>query len=143
MATRPERNVKLVVAGAAACSTVVAVALGAQAQVPGRDEWLTATALLVIAMTARHYPLQIAFRRRMVTDAAPLFAAVLLLSAPLAAGVALVSIFVAELTARTATPIDGRQVLFNSCQAFLASAAAAGVYAAITAGRLPSPEISV
>jgi len=143
MATKPERNVLLVVGVAMAASLATAAALAMRASRPGLDESLTAAALLVVAIAARHYPLQIAFRRRMVTDIAPLFAAVLLLSAPIAAGVAFVSICVAELTARTGSGIDARQVLFNSCQAFLTSAAAATVYAAVATGRLPSSNASV
>ena len=143
MATSSERNIRVVVATAALGSLAAAIVLAANAARPDFHESVTAAALLIMAVAARHYPLQIAFRRRMVTDIAPLFAAVLLLSAPLAAAVAFLSIFTAELTAHTGTRIDARQVLFNSCQAFLTSAAAAGVYATIATQRLPSSDASV
>ena len=101
---------------------------------------LTAGALGGLVVGARLFPLQIAHRRRMVTDAAPLFAGVLLLPALPAALVALVGVAVAEAAAKTR---DRRQVTFNSCQAFLGTAAGAAVYQLVSDGTLPSSSPSI
>lgn len=78
----------------------------------------------------------------MVTDTAPLFAACLVLHPLVAALVAGVAIFGAELVTGRRTRIDPRQLIFNSSQALLGVAAGAVVFEAVASGRLPSESAS-
>ena len=142
MPTPSERRVLLVVVATAAVSAATLVVLLSRAAGIGRDEVVLAVGLACAAIAARHFPLQIAFRRRMVTDGAPLFAALLLLPPWLAAIVALVGVGVAEVLVGTGKR-DLRQVTFNACQAFLGIAAGAAVYAVVASASLPSSDASV
>jgi hypothetical protein len=67
-----------------------------QASSLGRSERFAAAVLTAFVAVSRRFPLQIAFRRRMVTDGAPIFAAVLLLPAWLSPFVALAGVGIAE-----------------------------------------------
>jgi hypothetical protein len=96
-----------------------------------------------LAVVGRLFPIQIAYRRRMVTDTAPLFAASLLVSPAAAALVAVVSISGAEIVTGRRTRIDPRQVVFNASQSLLGVLGAAVVFQAVTAERLPSDSASV
>jgi MASE9/HD domain len=142
MTTPSERRVLLVVVATAAVSAAALAALLSRASGVGRDEVLLAVGLACAAIAARHFPLQIAFRRRMVTDGAPLFAALLLLPPWLAAVVALIGVGVAEVLVGTGKR-DLRQVTFNACQACLGIAAGAAVYAIVANASLPSSDTSV
>ena len=136
----PERNVVVVVCLVAGVSLCVLVRLVSLGESVDGHAILTALALFGLVVGARLFPLQIAHRRRMVTDAAPLFAGVLLLPPLPAALVALAGVAVAEAAARTRDP---RQVTFNSCQAFLGTSAGAAVYALVADGALPSSSPSI
>lgn len=139
----PERNVGFVVSIAALAAAITATAEIVRAPAPDGNEVLTGVALGGLVVLARHFPLQIAFRRRMVTDGAPMFAAVLLLSPAVAAVTTVVSVAFAEMTAPTSTGRDLRQVVFNTAQAVLGVAAGAACYGAIASQSLPSSDPSV
>lgn len=143
MSWRSERMVWLVVvlvAGMAGLGLAAAWALGDGS----RGDVTLVLFLTPLAALGRLFPIQIAFRRRMVTDVAPLFASALLLP-PLTAGVVtLTAIAVAEyVTARRRSEIDARQLIFNSSQAALAVMAAATVVAVGASEQLPSQDDSV
>ena len=132
----------LVVVAAVVASTGTVVWLLAHASTPAWNEAALALGLGAAAVVARHFPLQIAFRRRMVTDGAPLFASLLLLPPWLAAVVAFVAVGLAECLVPSSKR-DFRQVVFNACQAFLGVAAGAGVFAVVANASLPSSDASV
>ncbi len=91
----------------------------------------------------RLFPIQIAFRRRMVTDTAPLFAACLVLG-PLAAAVtAGIAIAAAEFVTGRRTRVDPRQVIFNASQALLGVAAGSVAFSLIASHPLPADSTSV
>jgi hypothetical protein len=98
----------------------------------GRD-LVEAAFLAPLIVAGRVFPLQLAFRRQMVTDTAPLFAACLLLPPPLAATTALIAIVPSEVFSGIRGQFFFRQVVFNSCQA-AAGVAAGGLVFTVAAG---------
>lgn len=102
------------------------------------DEVFMAALLAPLVAAGRLFPIQVAFRRRMVTDTAPLFAAALLVSPALGGLVALVGIAVAETVTGRRGRLDLRQVVFNSSQAVLGTMAAGAVFHGVTGERLPA-----
>jgi HD-GYP domain-containing protein (c-di-GMP phosphodiesterase class II) len=142
MPSRADRHVLYVVVAAALGAAVAFAVSLVVSRGASRHDFATAAVLCVLAASARQFPLQIAFRRRMVTDGAPLFAGLLLLPAPVAIGVAFISVGCAEITVARGRP-DRRQVVFNAAQAALGIAAGAAAYSAMTDSLLPSSAISV
>ena len=139
---RAERMVWAVVLLAGLAAGIAVVAAGANPGARGGDLVLSALLAPLIAL-GRLFPIQIAYRRRMVTDTAPLFAAGLLLSpvaAALAAGVAIAG---AEFLTGRRTRVDPRQVIFNGSQALLGAFAAALSFELIASEGLPSQHASV
>ena len=144
MNDRSARRVLLVVLTASAGAACTLAWLWAKADATPATEVPLAVALGALVSLARMFPLQVAFRRRMVLDAAPMFTVVLLLEPPLAASAILAGIAVAE----TATGIrrrdlDKRQVAFNSAQAMLGATAGALAFEAVARFELPSDDPSV
>lgn len=131
----------VVLAGAAALAIfAMFAAIGPR---PNAEDLTAAGIVAVMVFGGRMFPLQIAFRRRMVTDTAPLFAAALLLPPLLAAGVALFGIGMAELLCRTRARHDPRQIIFNASQAMLGVTAGAAVYSTVANGTLPAADASI
>jgi HD-GYP domain-containing protein (c-di-GMP phosphodiesterase class II) len=117
-------RVAAVVVSVTATSLVVLALLALRGDDPHHYALQLAFLLGPIAVIGRLFPIQIAFRRRMVTDTAALFAAAILLG-PFAAGiVAAVSIALAEAIVGR-KHFDWRQVAFNASQASLGVCAAA------------------
>ncbi|GAB4336230.1 MAG: hypothetical protein Kow0010_24010 [Dehalococcoidia bacterium] len=140
METRRDRQVHFVVLlslGLAAVATVTAFQLR-----PGIStaDLVAAGMLGPMVTVCRLFPLHVGYRRKVITDSAPLFAAALLLPAWLAVAVAGIGIGVAELSGRGPGFRDPRQALFNSSQAIVGVAAAAAVFAAIPHGSLMSSD---
>jgi len=135
MQERSDKPVLLLIAG-----TAVLMAAGFAAlwlfggRTPGHQDLVEAAFLLPLIAAGRLFPLQLAFRRQMVTDTAPLFAACLLLPPPLAATAALLAIAPAEVFSGIRGQFFLRQVIFNSCQAAAGVAAGSLVFAAIADG---------
>ncbi len=95
------------------------------------SQLVTAAFVGPLIVIGRIFPLQVAFRRQMVADTAPLFAACLLLPAPLAAATALATIVPAEIYTGLRRDFFARQVAFNSCQAMLGVLAGSLVFHAV------------
>jgi hypothetical protein len=138
-----ERNVLAVVVAVTAAGCIAVAAAIGRAGRPGGDDLLTAAVLAALIVIARRFPLQIAFRRRMVTDGAPMFAAVLLLAPAVAIVSTLLAVAVAEFTVPSSTGRDLRQVAFNTAQAVLGVAAGSAAYGALASVSLPSSQPSV
>ncbi len=126
-----------------ALAAVIGVVFAWAGTAPGRTELGVIAIATPLAAVGRLFPIQIAYRRRMVTDTAPLFAVALLVSPAAAALVAATSIAFAETITGRRTRIDPRQVAFNASQAAAGTLAAALVFQAVTAERLPSDSASV
>lgn len=134
---REQRRVMLVVVLAAA-GGACALGLALRSGPPTSGDVLPSLLLALLACAGRMFPIQVAFRRRMVTDTAALFAAALLVS-PAAAGlVAFAGISIAELITGRRSSLDLRQVVFNTSQAALGTLAASVVFHGATPERLPS-----
>ncbi len=139
---RNSRRIGLVVTATALLAFSLTVGLGVI------DRWhrsdLSLVVLLVpIIAVGRLFPIQIAHRRRMVTDTAPLFAAALLVS-PFAAAIAsCVAIAFAETITGRRVRLDPRQVIFNASQALLGTVAASLVFNVIARNALPNSDVSV
>jgi hypothetical protein len=127
MEERNDRPVLLLIT-LAACATLggIAALWWGDGSVPARHDLVEVAFLAPLIVAGRVFPLQVAFRRQMVTDTAPLFTACLLLPAPLAAATALLAIAPAEVASGLRRELFWRQVVFNSCQA--AAGVAAGSY---------------
>jgi HD-GYP domain-containing protein (c-di-GMP phosphodiesterase class II) len=140
--SRRERRVLMVVGLAGLVAAWALLGSAVTASVSGADILLGAL-LVALACAGRLFPIQVAFRRRMVSDTAPLFAAALLVS-PLVAGlVAGFGIALAETITGRRARLDPRQLVFNTSQAVLGTLAAAAVFQTLTESRLPSDSASV
>lgn len=129
------------VAGVAAAAAVGALALSG-AEVSGHDLFV-GFLLLPLIIAGRLFPIQVAFRRRMVTDSAPLFAAALLMHAFPATILALIAIAPAEVVSGVRSKLYMRQVVFNTAQAALGVAAASLVFSALSPGMdLPPDDVA-
>ena len=119
----------LTLVGAVSVASATALALMWHGQgAPGSRDMLQALTLGVFMAMGRLFPLPVAFRRRMVTDTAPLFAASLLLPVHLVALTAVVAIAPSELITGLRSRLYVRQVVFNTCQAMIGVVAAAAVF---------------
>jgi hypothetical protein len=130
MEERSQRPVLLLIACVVAASGLILA--GAWRSAPGdvsHADMVGAAFIAPVIALGRIFPLQIAFRRQMVTDTAPLFAAALLLPPPLAASTALLAIVPAEVYSGLRGQFFIRQVLFNSCQAMLGVLVAGLIFA--------------
>lgn len=140
METRRDRQVHFVVLlslGLAAVATIAAFQL--RPGISGAD--LVAAGMLGPMVTVcRLFPLHVGYRRKVITDSAPLFAAALLLPAWLAVVVAGIGIAAAELSGRGSGFREPRQAIFNSSQAVLGVAAAAAAFTVIPHGSLMSSD---
>ncbi len=134
MQDRSDTRVALVVAVATAATLACLLGLAIESpHRPGAEQLVAAGFLVPLLVAGRVFPVPLAFRRRMVTDTAPLFATALLLPTWFAAAVILPSIAIAEvLSGRRSASLDLRQVLFNSSQAVLGATAAAAVFDVLT-----------
>ena len=133
----------VVVGGSGALSALTIAALAATNRSLDANQMVLVVLLGPLVALGRVFPIQIAYRRRMVTDTAPLFTACLVLN-PLAAAItAGVAIFGAEVVTGRRTRIDPRQLIFNSSQALLGVVAGALVFEGVANGRLPSESTSV
>ncbi len=138
MNNRSDTRVALVVAATAvatfACLALALASAGARVE---RDALLAAVFLGPLIVAGRAFPVPLAFRRRMVTDTAPLFAASLILPWWMAAAFILPWVATAEcISGRRSGQLHRRQVLFNSCQALLGTVAAALVFGTLAPGGL-------
>ncbi|MGE5597368.1 MAG: HD-GYP domain-containing protein [Hyphomicrobiales bacterium] len=110
-------------------SVVAVAALWAIQPVEASGDLWAAAVLVPLIVVGRLFPLQVAFRRRMVTDTAPLFAAALLLRPELAAVTVALAIAPAELVSGVrGKQLFMRQVVFNTCQALLGVVAGSLVF---------------
>ena len=129
-----DRRVVTVVALAAMLTAAIFVFVIPGTDIGGVKPGALALILGTMAACARLFPLQIAFRRRMVIDTAPLFAAALLLPPALAGAAAFAGIGVAELICLARGNGARRQVVFNACQAALGVIAGAAAFDAVAQG---------
>jgi HD-GYP domain-containing protein (c-di-GMP phosphodiesterase class II) len=143
MHLREESRVLIVVSLSALGSAGLWAFLALTQGRPGPEELSTAALLTALVFAGRVFPIRIAFRRHMVTDTAPLFAATLLLSPLVAGAVALLGVGGGELFARRRRRPDPRQLVFNACQAMLGVTIAGEVYGHIARGTLPSADASI
>ncbi|MGE0600386.1 MAG: HD-GYP domain-containing protein [Dehalococcoidia bacterium] len=139
---RSSRRIVVVLVATAALACALTIGLGLL-EGGRRGDVALVMLLAPIAAAGRLFPIQIAYRRRMVTDTAPLFAAALLLSPFSAALVAGVAIAFAEVVTGRRTRIDPRQVIFNASQALLGVVAASLVFNGIARNPLPDSGASV
>jgi hypothetical protein len=133
----------LLVVGLAGALTLVVLAYASRFRGGYHTDLALAAGLAALVAAGRLFPIQIAFRRRMVTDTAPLFAASLLLHPGPAGLVALCAIGAAEVVTGRRTRIDLRQVTFNASQACLGVMAGAVAFHGVAANSLPSDSASV
>lgn len=131
-------RVALVVAATAVATfACLAAALASGGGHVERDALVASLFLGPLIIAGRAFPVPLAFRRRMVTDTAPLFAAALILPPSLAALFILPCVAVAEyVSGRRSGRIHRRQVLFNSCQALLGALAASAAFDTLAPGGL-------
>ncbi|OAI39958.1 hypothetical protein AYO38_01295 [bacterium SCGC AG-212-C10] len=119
----------LVVAAAVLAAAAIQTGLLRGSHLPIGGVELTHAALLLSLIAAgRLFPIPLAYRRRMVTDTAPLFAAALLLEPWLAALVSLLAVSSAETICGLRTQFYRKQVAFNTSQAMLGVIAASAVF---------------
>lgn len=131
------------VTGAGILAAVTVACLAAFDPGLGREQAVFVALLAPLIVLGRIFPIQVAYRRRMVTDTAPLFAACLVLHPLAAAIVSGIAIFGAEVITGRRTRIDPRQLIFNASQALLGVAAGAIIFESVASGRLPSESASV
>jgi HD-GYP domain-containing protein (c-di-GMP phosphodiesterase class II) len=141
MESRRERRVQAVVL------SVFAVAAGAEtAAFLGRatalrEEYVAAALLVVLVALCRLFPLHIGYKRKMITDSAPLLTAALLLQPWLAGAVAGAGMAAAELLQR-GRDRQLKQLVFNSSQRLLSVVAGAAIYHTFADGTLRDPNAS-
>jgi len=143
MEPRRERNVQAVVFAVFALATAaqaIAVANGALGDV---KEFVAAAMIFALVVACRLFPLHIGYKRKMLTDSAPLFTAVLVLQPWLAGAVAGGGMAIAELAGRGAGFRNLKQVVFNSSQRLLSVMAAAVVFHALTSAEMTNPNLSL
>ncbi|MEO8541522.1 MAG: HD-GYP domain-containing protein [bacterium] len=140
---RSERRVWIVIAAAALMAAACVALLAASNSGESGAELLLVGLVAPLILLGRVFPIQIAFRRRMVTDTAPLFASCLLLGPLAAAVVAGIAIAAAEVITGRRTRIDPRQVIFNASQALLGVAAGAFAFDLVAHGTLPAESTSI
>ena len=141
---RTARRVLMVVVAVTALAVCAFAAAFGETGRPSFNAVVLAPALGALAMLARMFPLQVAFRRRMVLDTAPMFTAVLLLPPALAAAAVLTGIAIAEaVTGIRRKDLDWRQVVFNASQAMLGVLCGALAFEAVAESQLPSDHPSV
>jgi hypothetical protein len=133
MEERSDRPVLTLIALVSVASAVVLFATWSQDPGLARSDLVTASFVGPLIIIGRIFPIQVAFRRQMVADTAPLFAACLLLPPPLAATTAILTIIPAEIYTGIRGGFFVRQVAFNSCQAMAGVLVGALVFQAIGA----------
>ncbi|MCA9823725.1 MAG: HD-GYP domain-containing protein, partial [Dehalococcoidia bacterium] len=119
MEERSDRPVLTLIALVTIASVALLFAAWSRAPGVAGSDLVVAAFVAPLIIVGRIFPLQVAFRRQMVADTAPLFAACLLLPPPLAATTACAAILPAELYTGLRRGLLVRQVAFNSCQAML------------------------
>ena len=143
MEPRRERNVQAVVFAVFALATAaqaIAVAKGTLVDV---NEFIAAAMIFALVVACRLFPLHIGYKRKMLTDSAPLFTAALILQPWLAGAVAGAGMAVAELAGRGAGYRNLKQLVFNSSQRLLSVVAAAVAFHALTSAEMTSPNLSL
>jgi len=143
MEPRRERNVQAVVFAVFALATAAqAIASARGALVDGR-ELVAAPMIFALVVVCRLFPLHIGYKRKMLTDSAPLFTAVLILEPWLAGAVAGGGMAVAELAGKGTGYRNLKQLVFNSSQRLLSVIAAATAFHALTTADLTHPSLSL
>jgi HD-GYP domain-containing protein (c-di-GMP phosphodiesterase class II) len=99
--------------------------------------------LFALIVACRLNPLHIGYKRKMLTDSAPLFAAALLLPPWMAGAVGGGAMAVAEAAGRGPGFRSARQLVFNSSQRLLSVLAGAMVFHGLNNGTLTSPDTSL
>lgn len=127
MSRRSDFRVITLVSLVAVLSGLLLTSLWRDAPAVGGWDLVASVTLGLLISLGRLFPLPVAFRRRMVIDTAPLFAAGLLLPPHLAALVSVTAIAPAELITGLRSQLHTRQVVFNTCQAMAGVSAAAVV----------------
>ncbi len=140
MDSRRGRNVQLVVFAVFALAT----ATESIAVLQGDGATLRAIAagamLFALIVACRLNPLHIGYKRKMLTDSAPLFAAALLLPPWVAGVVGGGAMAVAEIAGRGPGFRNSKQLVFNSSQRMLSVLAGAMVFRGLSDGTLSSPD---
>ncbi len=143
MESRRERNVQAVVFAVFALATAaqaIALAKGTQVDV---NEVVAAAMIFALVVACRLLPLHIGYKRKMLTDSAPLFTAALILQPWLAGAVAGGAMAVAELVGKGTGYRNPRQLVFNSGQRLLSVMAATVAFHSLTSAEITSPDVSL
>lgn len=141
-AVRARRVHGVVLVSFALAIAVEAVFAFREGLVATQNQYLIAGLLLPLALGCRLVPLHIAYKRKMLTDSAPLFAAALLLSPWLAGAVAAGGMAIAEAAGRGPGYRNLKQLVFNSSQRLLSVVGAAIVFQAMPGSALSHPDVA-
>ncbi len=141
---RRKQHVRLVVAAVFAVAAGGLIAAAMQSAAPDAHDLAAASLLAPMIAGARLFPLHIAYRRKLVVNSAPLFAAALLLPPFLAALVAGGSMAGAEWARKGPGFRNVKQTVFNASQALIAVLAGCVVFDVVGGGQpLASAEARV
>ena len=139
-ASRARRVQSVVLASFALATAVESVVSFREGLAATPNQYFVAALLLPLALGCRLVPLHIAYKRKMLTDSAPLFAAALLLSPWLAGAVAAGGMVIAEAAGRGSGYRNLKQLVFNSSQRLLSVVGAAIVFQAMPGSALSHPD---
>lgn len=141
--SRSDVRVFVVVGSAAVLAALVGVAAWRSFPAADGREIETGAILLPLIVAGRLFPVPVAWRRRLVTDTAPLFAAALLLPPGATAALAAIAILPAELASGLRSELYVRQVIFNTAQAVIGVTAASATFAVLPGGGTVPPADSL
>ncbi len=143
MESRRERNVQALVFAVFALATAVQAIAVARGTVGEANDYIAASMIFAMVVACRLFPLHIGYKRKMLTDSAPLFTAVLILQPWMAGAVAAGGMAVAELVGKGPGYRNLKQLVFNSSQRLLSVIAAAVAFHALTSAEITNPTPSL